>query len=195
MKGVKLLLYLCVLWPLSASQAQSVRSKWPFFHHSEVGGLFGRVVSGANLNEVVENRTNLSVQTLNGVRLNKRVAVGGLVGMDWYTGALLTPVGVGTRYQFTRPSDQNLSAFVSADAGYGFSWFDKSSTGYTVRGGLMLNPGVGIRLGKPGKGGFTVTFSYKRQEAQVEKPLRWGEIKRDETRIYNRLSIRVGVSL
>lgn len=195
MKGVKLFVYLCVLLPVSASEAQSRRPKMPFFTHTEVGGLFGRVVSGPSTAEVVDNKLSLTAQTLNGVRLTKRLAVGALVGIDWYKAALLLPVGAGVRYQLTLPSTHNVSLFASADAGYGMTWLHKNSTGYHVRGGLMLNPGVGLRLGKPEGGGMTLTLSYKRQEAQVEKPLRWGEIQRDERRMYNRLCIRLGISL
>lgn len=195
MYSLKLLLFFCGLTLSLSSQAQILPKQFPFVNYTEVGGLFGRVISGTQNNEVVENKTNLTVQTLNGVKLSKRLAVGALVGVDWYNAALSMPVGAGLRLQLTKPSDRNVSVFASADAGYGLNWLNKSSTGYFVKGGLMLNPGIGLRLGKPGSGGLLLTLSYKHQKAQVEKPLRWNEIMRDETRYYNRLVIRLGISI
>ncbi|TAE34326.1 MAG: hypothetical protein EAZ91_00545 [Cytophagales bacterium] len=159
-----------------------------------MGGLFGRVASGVVGNETVTNKVSLTLQTFNGVQLSKRLAVGALIGVDWYKAALLMPVGAGVRYQVTRPDNKNVSVFLSGDAGYGLPWLNKSSTGYAVKGGLMLNPGIGVRLGKPNAAGFTISVGYKRQLAQVEKPLRWNELIRDESRIYNRLALRIGTS-
>lgn len=195
MNPLKLLLFFCGLMMSLSSEAQTLPKRLPFVNYTEVGGLFGRVISGTPNNEVVENKTNLTVQTLNGVKLTKRLAVGALVGVDWYNAALLMPVGAGLRFQLTQPSDRNVSVFASADAGYGLNWLNKSSTGYFVKGGLMLNPGIGLRLGKPNSGGLLLTLSYKHQKANVEKPLRWNEVVRDETRQYNRLTIRLGINI
>ena len=169
--------------------------RYPFVNYTEVGGLFGRVVSGNAGAELVQNRLSLTAQTLNGVQLTKRLAVGALVGVDWYQSALLMPVGAGARFQLTRPSSaRNVRVLATADAGYALNWLNKSSSGYVVRGGLMLNPGIGLAIGKPGGGSFLLSLSYKRQTAEVEKPIRWNEIMRDESRIYNRLALRLGIS-
>lgn len=195
MKPVKLLLLLCVQLIALTSEAQIRHRSMPFVNYTEVGGLFGRVVSGTEINEEVTNKTSLSVQTLCGVQVTKRLAVGALVGIDWYKSALLMPVGGGIRFQLTQPSDRNVSLFASADAGYALTWLHKSSTGYSVTGGLMLNPGIGLRFGKPDKGGLLLTLGYKHQQVQAEKPLRWNEVTRSENRLYNRLSIRLGISI
>lgn len=195
MNSLKLLLFFCIQLLALPSEAQIPSRRLPFANYTEVGGLFGRVVSGVQGNEIVKNKTNLTVQTLNGVKLTKRLAVGALVGIDWYNSALLMPVGAGLRFQLTQPSDRNVSLFASADAGYGLNWLNKSSTGYFVKGGLMLNPGIGLRLGKPNGGSLLLTLSYKHQQAQVDKPLRWNEVTRDETRYYNRIAIRLGISI
>lgn len=174
------------------------RRTYPFVNYTEVGGLFGRVVYPAfagSPNEVVENKLSLTLQTFNGVRLRSRLAVGGVVGIDWYANALLMPVGAGIRYDLARPNQKNVQVFASADVGYGLTWLNKSSTGYDLtRGGLMLNPGVGLRFGKPDKGAFVLSVSYKRQAVESTKPLQSNDIRRDESRVYNRLAVRLGVS-
>lgn len=194
MNHVKLLLFLCVLLSARPSEAQSTGRKVSYVNYTELGGLFGRVASGVVGNETVTNKMSLTLQTFNGVQLTKRLAVGALVGIDWYKAALLMPVGAGVRYQVSPHTNKNVSVFVSGDAGYGLAWLNKSSTGYAVKGGVMLNPGIGIRLGKPNAAAFTISVGYKRQLAQAEKPLRWNELIRDESRVYNRLALRIGTS-
>jgi hypothetical protein len=180
---------------------------YSFVNYTEVGGLFGRVVYNVpvwswngttnvqSTDEIVENRLNLTIQTFNGMRVRPRLAVGGVVGVDWYTAALIMPIGAGVRYDLTRQPQKNVQVFAAADVGYGLTWLNKATTGYELTsGGLMLNPGLGMRLGKPGKGAFLLTFSYKRQAVESNKPLQWNDIRRDESRVYNRLAVRLGVS-
>lgn len=190
---------LCILVSTSVfmamAQTPAQPRKHPFVNYTEVGGLFGRVVSGNSGTEMVQNRLSLTAQTLNGVQVSKRLAVGALVAVDWYQSALLMPVGAGLRFQLNQPlSARSVRVLATADAGYALNWLNKSSNGYAVDGGMMLNPGISLAFGKPGAGSFLLSFSYKRQTAQVEKPLRWNEVMRDESRVYNRLAIRLGVS-
>ena len=196
----------CLLAMLAGSlhwaQAQPldpvVKRTYPFVNYTEIGALFGRVtypVAVGSFIETTEKSFGLTMQTFNGVRLRPRLAVGGVIGVDMYAAALLLPVGAGVRYDLAQPSEKYVRVFASADVGYGLTWLDKASTGTELtRGGLMLNPGVGLRLGNPNKGAFVMSFSYKRQTAQAAKPLQWNDIRRDESRVYNRVAVRLGIS-
>lgn len=190
-----------------AQEATPPQQNFPFVNYTEVGGLFGRVVydvpswtwngttSVQTLNQQVENRLSLTLQTFNGIKIRPRLAVGSVIGVDWYTNALLLPVGAGLRYDLARPNGKNVQVFASADVGYGLTWLNQATTGYDItRGGLMLNPGLGLRFGKPGKGAFLLTIGYKRQTIATNKPLQWNDIRRDELRAYNRLAVRLGIS-
>jgi hypothetical protein len=165
-----------------------------YINHTELGGLFGRVkyrpYQGSD--EVVENRLSLTLQTFNGLQLNPRLAAGLTTGLDWYTAALITPIAAGVRYDLT--GKRNARLFATADAGYGLAWFHDDSEGYQTRGGMMLNPGLGLRLGRPEGAAFTITLSYKRQEASVTKPPLWDQTERYETRVYNRMCLRMGIA-
>ncbi|GAA4421417.1 hypothetical protein GCM10023187_57280 [Nibrella viscosa] len=174
--------------------AQKPVIKRPFVNYTEVGGLFGRVAFGNNTAEVVENRLSFTAQTFNGVQLTSQLAVGGTVGIDWYKAALLMPVSAGIRFDLAKHPRKNVRVFTSADAGYGFAWLHKGSTGYDTKGGLMLSPGIGLKMGRPGNTAFIMSVSYKRQEADVQKPLSGNDIRRDEHRVYNRIAFRLGVS-
>ena len=181
------------------AQFPETRKTYSFVNYTELGGLFGRVAYPTTVNgmpyEQVDNKISLTVQTFNGVLIHPRLAVGGVVGIDWYAGALLLPVGAGLRYDLARPSEKNVRVFAIADVGYGLTWLNKASTGNELtRGGLMLNPGIGLRFGKPGKGAFVMSLSYKRQTVDANKPLAWNDIRRDEHRVYNRLAVRLGLS-
>lgn len=169
----------------------------PYVNYTEFGGLFGRV--GYTLNqgiaqETIDTKVSLTAQTFNGVQLSRQLSVGGIVGIDWYKAALLMPIGVGIRLDFARHPRKNVRLFGIADAGYGFAWLHKGSTGYETKGGLMLNPGLGLRLGRPTGAGFLLSVSYKRQQATVQKPIVGNDVSRDEARVYNRLALRLGIA-
>ncbi len=187
---------LCLTASMTQAQTQPAAPRRPFVNYTEVGILAGRVAyaPGGSVSETVENKVSITAQTFNGVQLNSRLAVGGVVGIDWYTAALVLPIGAGVHFDVIRHPQKNVRLFGLANAGYGFTWLNKSSSGYVVSGGWMLNPGVGLRIGKPGGTAFVMSLSYKRQMVSVEKPITGNDIKRDEDRVYNRLALRLGVS-
>lgn len=191
---MKKIVYLLFLLAATVSHAQQAR-RVKFVNHTEFGGLFGRVkyvnpYSGNQ--EQVDSKTSLTVQTFNGVQLNGKFSAGATLGMDWYKSALLNPVAAGLRYDFL--GRKNVQLFGTADAGYAFAWFHDDSEGFDTKGGLMLNPGVGMRVGKAGSAAFTLTASYKRQEAHVKKMPLGDQKERFEDRVYNRLALRLGIS-
>lgn len=173
-------------------QAQTAREA-KFVNHTEFGGLFGRVkYQNAGNEETVDSKTSLTVQTFNGVQLGRRLSAGVTFGMDWYKAALLNPLAGGIRYDLC--GRKNVQLFGTLDAGYGFTWFHDDSEGVDTKGGLMLNPGLGMKVGKPGAAAFTLSLSYKRQEAHVTKVPLWDQRERFEDRVYNRLALRMGIS-
>ncbi|GAB3180122.1 hypothetical protein [Telluribacter humicola] len=193
---MKKLLSLCMISLLATglTLAQEVPFKRHYVNHTELGGLFGRVkyLPYAGATQVVENRLNLTLQTFNGMRINPRLSAGLTTGLDWYTTALITPIAAGARYDLA--GKRNVRFFATADAGYGLVWFHEDNEGYRTQGGMMLNPGLGFRLGRPDGAAFTITLSYKRQEAFVTKPPLWDQTERFETREYNRMSLRMGIT-
>ncbi len=175
--------------------AQNQSFKPHYVNMTEIGGLFGRVVYdipwSVPASQQVENRLSLTVQTFNGVQLKPRLAVGATVGVDWYNTALLAPVAAGIRYDLVR-SPKNVSLYGTLDAGYGFNWLQVDATGYDTKGGLMLNPGLGLKFGFKSGSAMVLSLTYKRQEAKVNKPLGWNELEKWEDRVYNRMALRLG---
>ena len=159
------------------------------------GGLFGRVKYPnpyTGNSDRVDSKTSLTIQTFNGILIHQKLSAGVTLGMDWYKTALLNPIAGGVRYDFV--ADKNVKLFGTVDAGYAFTWFHDDSEGADTEGGLMINPGVGMKVGKPGVAAFTITLSYKRQEAHISKVPLWDQKERYEDRVYNRLALRLGIS-
>jgi len=190
---ISIIIYLLILSP---ALAQKQRASKHFVNHTEVGGLFGRVKYGyvSNFNqEISENKLSLTIQTYEGIKLSDRLSTGLTAGIDWYKSALINPVSAGVRYDITKGKVARL--YASADVGYGFSWFHDDIEGYNTKGGLMLSPGIGIKYGKPGSTAVTIGLGWKRQEVDVTKPPFSGGTLRLENRVYNRLSVRIGMSI
>ena len=184
---------LLLLTPL-LTVAQTKPFKPVFTNMTEVGALLGQVRYGSATAQSVTQRVTVTAQTFNGVLLKPRLAVGATVGVDWYNLALITPVCAGVRYDLARPNQKNLRVFVSLDSVWGITWLNEDPTGYKTSGGWVISPGVGFRIGRPTSTNLILSLSYKRQEADAEKPLFWGELAKHETRVYNRMAFRMGVS-
>jgi hypothetical protein len=181
-----------------AVQAQEA-FKPHYINMTEFGGLFGRVMPetpdwNGGTARTVTNRLNFTMQTFNGVQLKPRLTVGATVGIDWYNTALLMPLAVGARYDLAKNKTKKSGLFASFDAGYATNWLHADGTGYQTKGGLMFNPGLGLKIGLRGGSALLLSLTYKRQQVEVQNPLGWGEISNYEERVYNRMAFRLGVS-
>jgi hypothetical protein len=187
-----------ILLSMSAIAQEKPIFKPHFVNMTEFGGLFGRVVYNTNnwngLAQSVDSRLSFTLQTFNGVQLKPRLIVGGTVGIDWYKTALIMPIAAGIRYDLAKNSSQKSVFYASLDAGYGFNWLNVNATNYTTSGGMMLNPGIGLKIGLKSQSALLISLTYKRQDVRVTKPLYSGEIEKYEDRVYNRMAFRVGVS-
>lgn len=191
---MKKIIYLLLLVAGTASYAQTTKGV-RFVNHTEFGGLFGRVKYEnpyAGNADQVDSKTSLTIQTFNGIQVHRKLSAGVTLGMDWYKAALLNPVAGGIRYDIL--GRKNVQLFGTVDAGYAFAWFHDDPEGAETKGGLMVNPGLGMKVGKPGVAAFTITLTYKRQEAHVTKVPLWDQKERFEDRVYNRLALRLGIS-
>ncbi|WP_273216116.1 hypothetical protein [Runella zeae] len=181
---------------IDSLRAQAPTFKPHYVNMTEVGGLFGRVVydvpGSVPATQQVENRLSLTIQTFNGIQLKPRLALGVSCGVDWYQAVLLAPVAAGVRYDLAR-SKKNVTLLGLFDAGYSSNWLHVDATDYKTQGGMMLNPGLGLKFGFKSGSALVLSLSYKRQNAKVTKPLNWGEIEKWEDRVYNRMALRLGM--
>ena len=165
-----------------------------FTSQTELGVLLGRVIYGQPT-EYTENRSSLTLQTFNGVQLTPLLALGGVLGADWYGGgALLMPLGGGVRYELARKAQKGVRVYSGLDAGYSTTWLTSNLNGNRTSGGLFVSPTIGLRMGRPDRGNFTLSFSYWHQEASVIYALNSQWLRRTEERVYNRFAMRIGVA-
>lgn len=193
MKKVVLIWIGLVLSMGSLLAQEETGKKRKYVNHTEFGLLLGRVTYGGenNSSQSTENKYSITVQTFQGIQLGRQLATGVSLGADWYKSTLVNPISLGVRYDLTK--DKGGRLYVSGDVGYGFTWFQDDLDGYQSRGGLMVNPGLGLKYGKPNQPAFTIGVGWKRQAIQVKKPPLWQIEEREEERIYNRLSLRLGM--
>ena len=191
-KWFSVLILICTL---ACTLTTSAQFKPHYVNMTEVGGLFGRVVYdipwSVPVQQQVQNRLSLTLQTFNGVQLKPRMAVGLTTGLDWYQSALLMPIAAGIRYDLAK-SKNNVTLLGMLDAGYGFQWLHADATGYKTDGGMMISPGLGLKFGLKSGSALVLSLSYKRQHAKSTEPLGWGEIEKWENRVYNRMAVRFG---
>jgi hypothetical protein len=178
--------------PAFAQEKETFRMR--YVNHTEAGVLLGQVKYGGGngVQEISASKQSITAQMYQGIQLSRAFSAGVTIGMDWYKAALINPVALGVRYDITKGHSARL--YASADAGYGFAWFHSDSEGFNTKGGLMVNPGIGIKYGKPDGAAFTIGISWRRQEAKVSKPPLWQQTERHEERVYNRLALRIGMS-
>jgi hypothetical protein len=182
--------FICLLFSSAAGAQPGDVFRKHFVNHTEFGGLIGRVTSGVGQSEVTEQKTSITAQTFNGIQWSRSLSVGITAGMDWYKSTLVNPFALGLRYQLGKGPEHRF--FTMLDTGYGATWFHKDNAGFESKGGWMVNPGIGMSLGK--FKGLTLTVSWKRQEVFVEKPILWNQLDRYEHRNYQRLVFRIGMA-
>ena len=161
-----------------------------FYNQTEIGVGMGRnrVYGG--------NDASLMALTFNGYRFNQRLILGSVVGVDWYAGELITIVGAGVRGSVLK--DRKSSPCYAFDAGYGGTWFTHEQDYESLRGGLMLNPMVGIKTKLDSGMALVISAGYKHQRATSviinDEVTGWGPIYSRTEKNYNRFVMRVGLT-
>lgn len=173
-----------------------------FVNYTEFGVLFGRGYQITPINYSyysypVKASANISFQTFNGVKVYKNLAAGITVGVDWYSTQQLIPISLGIRNSFGDSSDKKVKTFAGIDAGYGFTWLSTGDTEYQkTRGGLALNPMVGLLIPTGGQANFTLSIGYKYNAFQTETYSGAGDYSYYNRIDYslNKMSVKLGVN-
>lgn len=193
-------LILCVLFPFMSS-AQQDR---PYFNLTETGLSFGQVKTW---NDQSDTRVNFSFQTINGVHIDSKNAIGLLLGIDSYPRLILAPIGFGWRGSYGKPSKNRL--LLGLDMGYGSAFLEKRVEDQFFEnwyeGGFMISPSIGWRFkGKSGKRDYALSVAFRRQHAyyyegvkgeggnQPGLPPGFTSI-REESYVFNSLISRFGI--
>jgi len=130
---------------------------------------------------------------LAGYRLNRLIGAGLGVGYDKYiddTGEEVIPV-FAEFSGYVSPSNTSLS--YSLALGYGFARVNDEYGIIHAKGGLLVYPAIGVRLGQS-RIKYTIDLGYKFQKAEFTYRNPWVPTTEHEQRLlYKRLTLRAGV--
>ena len=205
----RFILFLFFLSSMVSVKAQDKQErffqKYKFVNMTEFGALFGRIKYatyyggwyGSSYPDQfqVKNRINFSLQTFNGVYLDKKTAAGITLGMDSYGETVLMPVALGVRRNLVQKREGGSILLGSLDAGYSTIWLNEDNSGYQTTGGLMISPAIGYKLPMRNGSAWLINLGYRYQRAEYKQE-RQGDIywvESNEVRNYKRMLLRVGI--
>lgn len=127
----------------------------PYTNQTEAGILIGEGVS-----------PSFSAQTFNGVKIKKwKLEAGLTAGVDIYQEITVLPLAAGIKWN---PFDkEDISPFISLNAGYGFDWLQRKVENQEYEGGYMINPSVGLRIKTKKAVKLNLSLGYKQQRAVI----------------------------
>lgn len=208
------LIFTIVFLSAIAANAQDEKGglfrKHKFVNMTEFGGLFGRVkyqiyYNGwypypyPNTNPAqfqVKNKVNLSMQTFNGVYLDRKTAAGITVGVDGYGETVLMPIALGVRRNIIQKKEGGSGLLGGIDVGYSTTWLNEDNTGFKTKGGLLVSPTIGYRLPMRSGSAWLINLGYRFQRAEYEMERNGNEVfwsESNEVRNYKRMVLRLGI--
>jgi len=207
------LIFTIVLLCTIAAKAQDEKGgffrKHKFVNMTEFGGLFGRLKFQTYYGGFypypypnnypdqyqIKNKVNLSMQTFNGVYLDRKTAAGVTIGVDGYGETVLMPLALGVRRSLLQKKEGGSSLQAGIDAGYSTTWLNEDNTGYNTKGGLLVSPTIGYRLPMRNGSAWLINIGYRFQRAEYEME-RQGDVywsESNEVRKYKRMILRLGI--
>lgn len=205
------LIFVLILLCSYALKAQEEKErffhKYKFVNMTEFGVLFGRIKfqtynygwypypTSYPVQYQFRNRINISMQTFNGVYIDKKTAVGLTVGVDGYGETILMPLALGVRRSIVQKKEGGSSLMGGLDVGYATSWLNEDNTGFNTKGGLLISPTIGYRLPMRNGSAWLINIGYRFQRAEYEQE-RQGDIfwsESNEVRKYKRMVLRLGI--
>jgi hypothetical protein len=190
-------------------EKESFFRKHKFVNMTEFGGLFGRIkyqvyYGGWGLpypgsyptQYQIRNKVNLSMQTFNGIYLDRRTAAGITIGVDGYGETVLMPIALGVRRNIVQKKEGGSGLVGGIDVGYSTTWLNEDNTGFNTKGGLLVSPTIGYRLPMRNGSAWLINIGYRFQKAEYEQERQgegayWSES--NEVRTYKRMVLRLGI--
>jgi sRNA-binding regulator protein Hfq len=158
-----------------------------YVNMTEIGVLTGRSGGTDQFNQGFYHNT-VTLQTFNGYQFWPTLQVGLTAGVDWYQAFPLVPVALGLRGEL---SQSKVTPFYSLDVGHGFDWLNTVYVNQRARGGMMWNPGIGLKV-RGTSTAWVISLGYKSQSASTFFNTAWQRTEQDIH--YNRLALRTGIS-
>ncbi len=171
-------------WGLEEIASFDFGEKSGFYNVTDVGLLMG--------NDGVYSTTAISAQTVSGYRINEHWNIGLGIGIETFN-IPLAPAFFEGRYHLLK---RRFSPFVGLQGGYGIPLENSEGSDQKRinRGGLMLNPMLGIKHQVTKNFGFVISAGYRHQQS-ISNQNYWWFTEGDSGLIrtqYNRFVFRLG---
>ncbi len=138
-----------------------------------------------------ENIIDVGFQNITGFKFNRFLGVGLGIGVDYYyggSGQTVMPIFAEARGYL---KEKNVSPMYSLAAGYGIAFKRNDFNITNTKGGLMLHPAIGLRIGGSDNATFIIDLGFKIQHAQFEYD--WGWEQMVQRMRYHRFILRTGI--
>ncbi len=165
---------------VQAQESKKFFEKYPFVNQTEFSVLFGRIRDSYYYPSIYSNFTipnsdyytlrntiNLSLQTFNGVVIKPKTTVGITTGLDAYNATLIMPIAAGIRQVVAQKSKSGAKIQIGLDAGWGFNWLNPKNNFEKLYGGILINPGFGMKFPTKNGSSWLVNFGYKYQYLKI----------------------------
>jgi hypothetical protein len=183
MKKILTLLIISVLSVNAQDEKDGFFKKYPFVNITEFGTMMGRskYISGWSYYDnltgkpginakpyyYIEKQVNVTLQTFNGIYLNKKTAVGLTTGVDWIGNTVLMPIAGGVRRQLAQRREGGSAIMANLDLGYATNWLNANTGREEVTGGIVVNPSIGYRIPMRNGSAWLLNFGYRHQRYEV----------------------------
>ncbi|MFN7120263.1 MAG: hypothetical protein ACK4TA_25970 [Saprospiraceae bacterium] len=138
----------------------------------------------------------LSMQQVVGFQRNRMFGTGIGIGLENFSvgnanGPLVLPVYAEARGYFLK---KNKTPYYALNLGYGFAFKDEDQGILKAKGGLLLHPAIGFRLGARDSVNFLFDLGYKFQWATLTRNFGgWSRETLEQELVYKRFSVRLGL--
>ncbi len=201
---------LCTIVAKAQDEKGGFFRKHKFVNMTEFGGLFGRIkfqtyYSGwypypypNNYPDQyqIKNKVNLSMQTFNGVYMDRKTAAGITLGVDGYGETVLMPLALGVRRSLLQKKEGGSGLQAGIDVGYSTTWLNEDNTGFHTKGGILVSPTIGYRLPMRNGSAWLINIGYRFQRAEYKMDRNGNEVfwsESNEVRKYKRMVLRLGI--
>lgn len=143
-----------------------------------------------------EMQLGLGLQQVTGFQINRMFGAGIGVGLENFSvtnanGPLVLPVYAEARGYFFK---QHKTPYYALNVGYGFAFKNEDQNIIEAKGGWLLHPAVGFRLGSSSDTNFLFDLGYKFQRAKLTRDIsQWNRETQEQRLLYKRFSVRIGI--
>jgi len=181
-----------------ASKEHTVKERCDKPYAFRERGLYSITYAGTinGIGHSGEMQLGLSLQQVAGFQLNRMLGAGVGVGLENFSvgdanGPLILPVYAEARGYFLK---KNKTPYYALNVGYGFAFKDEDQRIIQAKGGLLIHPAIGFRLGASNSSNFLFDLGYKFQWATLTRNFsQWTPDIQVQELLFKRFSVRLGL--